>query len=87
MHNPKETLGTSKFHNPSFWEKNIYRIIHFFFCYLQEYIHNDIVEYKNTRHKTLGIVISYVLMFDWKNTIFRANFQFLTINYYLHKNN
>ena len=53
--------------------KNI-SLYSFFLWYLRK-IHNDVVKHQTTRHKTLGIIIAYVLIFDWKNTLFRANFQ------------
>ena len=77
MCNPKEILGTSKFHHPLFWQKHIDHIINFLFYCLWKYIHNDVFNHQTTRQKTLGIVISHVLVFDWKNTIFRAKFFYL----------
>ena len=75
MYNPEYILGTSKFNHTLFCQKNIYHRINFLFCCFWEYIHNYVVKHQTTRHKILGIVITNILIFDWKNIIFGANFQ------------
>ena len=48
--------------------------IRFLFCAISKLGHNNVVNHQYTRHKTQGIVITYVLLFDWKNIISGAQF-------------
>ena len=48
-----------------------------FFCALCKYIHNDVVKHHSTRNKTQGVVITYVIRFDWKNEISGAQFHLI----------
>ena len=49
---------------------------HVFFCALCKNMHNDVVKHHSTIHKTQGIVIIYVILFDLKNVISVAQFNF-----------
>ena len=61
VNNPAEILCTSKLYHPEFCKINHSSLNPFFFC--------GVFKQQYTRHKTMGIVITYVLLFDWKNNI------------------
>ena len=74
MYNPEEIIGASKSHHPLFWKINIYQSIHFLFYCMCEYINNDVVNHQTTRHKTLGVVMAHVFLFDRKTQSLGAIF-------------
>ena len=74
MSNPEYILCTSQLYHPGFWKKKAYDVILLNFCALCKWFHDDVVNYQSTRNKPQGVIITYVVLFDWKNRICGARF-------------
>ena len=58
-------------------KKKLLMCFRWFFCAICKYIHNDLVKNQSNRHKTQEIVITYVVLFNWKNIICGAQFHLI----------
>ena len=72
-------LGTSRFYYPLFWKK--YSLTSLIFLCYSPIKNSNFIKHKTTRHKTLGIVITYVILLVWKNTILRTNYYYFWWRY------